>query len=83
MNAELYKENIVKLHEVPKTIVSDHGAQFVTKLWKSFHVSLGIKLLHSTAYHPLTDGQTEKVNQVLEDMLKACTLKYLDAWMNL
>jgi hypothetical protein len=41
---------------------------------------LGTKLLHSTAYHPQTDGQTERVNQILEDMLRSCVLNYSDSW---
>ncbi|MVG17104.1 transposase, partial [Aeromonas jandaei] len=78
--ATLYKNNIVKLHGIPKTIISDRGTQFVAKFWKAFHTSLGTKLLHSTAYHPQTDGQTERVNQVLEDMLRACVLTFADTW---
>jgi hypothetical protein len=67
--AQLYIARILSLHGVPKTIVSDHGPQFVAKFWEALHKSLGTKLLHSSAYHPQTSGQTERVNQIHEDML--------------
>jgi hypothetical protein len=63
--AELYIDRILSLHGVPKTIVSDRGPQFVSKFWEELHKSLGTKLLHSSAYHPQTSGQTERVNQIL------------------
>jgi hypothetical protein len=56
--------------------VSDRGTQFVSKFWEELHKSLGTKLLHSSAYHPQTSGQTERVNQILEDMLRACVLEF-------
>jgi transposase InsO family protein len=68
------------LHGVPKTIVSDRGPQFVSKFWEELHKSLGTKLLHSLAYHPQTSGQTERVNQILEDMLRACVLEFPQKW---
>jgi hypothetical protein len=74
--AELYIARILSLHGVPKTIVSDRGPQFVSKFWKELHKSLGTKLLHSSAYHPQTSGQTERINQILEDMLRACVLEF-------
>jgi hypothetical protein len=67
--AELYIARILSLHGVPKTIVSDRGPEFVSKFWEELHKSLGTRLLHSSAYHPQTSGQTERVNQILEDML--------------
>lgn len=69
---ELYIARILCLHGVPETIVSDRGTQFVNRFWKQLHASLGTTLIRSSAYHPQTDGQTERVNQVLEDMLRAC-----------
>jgi hypothetical protein len=78
--AELYIARILSLHGVPKTIVSDHGPQFVSKFWEELHKSLGTKLLHSSAYHPHTSGQTERVNQILEDMLRACVLEFPQKW---
>ena len=68
--ADLYISRIVSLHGIPKTIVSDRGTQFTSRFWKKLHEELGTKLLFSTAYHPQTDGQTERVNQILEDMLQ-------------
>jgi hypothetical protein len=56
--------------------VSDRGPQFVSKFWEELHKSLGTKLFHSSAYHPQTSGQTERVNQILEDMLRACVLEF-------
>jgi transposase InsO family protein len=58
--AELYIARILSLHGVPNTIVSDWGAQFVSKFWEELHKSLGTKLLHSSAYHPQMSGQTER-----------------------
>jgi hypothetical protein len=54
--AQLYIARILRLHGVPKTIVSDRGPQFVSKFWEELHKSLGTKLLHSSAYHPQTSG---------------------------
>ena len=61
-------------------LVSDRGPQFVAKFWEALHKSLGTKLLHSLAYHPQTSGQTERVNQILEDMLRACVLEFPQKW---
>jgi hypothetical protein len=78
--ARLYIDNILKLHGVPKSIVSDRGAQFISKFWRSLHQALKTHLDYSLAYHPQTDRQTEWVNQVLEDMLRACVLAYGKWW---
>jgi transposase InsO family protein len=78
--AELYMKRIVSLHGVPKKIVSDRGTQFTSHYWQKIHESLGTKLNFSTTYHPQTDGQTERINQILEDMLRACTLQYGTTW---
>jgi hypothetical protein len=74
--AEIYMDQIIHLHGVPKTIISDRGAQFVLRFWEQLQDALGTKLIRSLAYHPQRDGQTERVNQVLEDMLRACVLQY-------
>ena len=66
----------MSLHGVPKTIISDRGTQFVACFWEQLHASLGTRLIRSSAYHPQTDGQTERINQILEDMLRACVLVY-------
>jgi hypothetical protein len=78
--AELYKSRIVCLHGVPKKIVSDRGSQFTSKFWEKLHESMDTKLNVSSTYHPQTDGHTEKRNQILEDMLRACALKYGKSW---
>jgi IS30 family transposase len=78
--ATLYMEKIVCLYGVPKKIVSDRGTQFTSHFWQTVHESLGTKLNFSTAYHPQTDGQTERTNQILEDMLRACALQYGTSW---
>jgi transposase InsO family protein len=72
---ELYIARIVCLHGVPKNIVSDRGTQFISKFWEKLHEAMDTKLNFSSAHHPQTDGQIERVNQILEDMLRAYTLK--------
>ena len=72
--AQLYMEKIVCLHGVPKKIVSDRGTQFTSHFWQQVHSLLGTKLNFSTAYHPQIDGQTERTNQILKDMLRPCAL---------
>jgi hypothetical protein len=78
--AELYMSRIVCLYGVPKKIVLDRGSQFTSKFWKKLHESVDTKLNFSSAYHLQTDGQTERTNQILEDMLRACALKYGKSW---
>ncbi|WVZ62939.1 hypothetical protein U9M48_012628 [Paspalum notatum var. saurae] len=80
--AELYIQNMLGLHGVPISTVSDRGPQSTARFWKSLHEALGTKLDYSTAYHPQTDGQTERVNQLLEDLLRACLLTYGPNWEN-
>jgi hypothetical protein len=70
----------VRLHGIPKTIVSDRGALFVARFWEQLQESLGTHAIRSSAYHPQTDGQTKRVNQILEDMLRACVLHYGKNW---
>jgi hypothetical protein len=78
--AEIYLDQIIRLHGVPKVIISDRGAQFIAWFWEQLQQALGTKLIRSSAYHPQTDGQTERVNQILEDMLKVCVLQYNKNW---
>ena len=72
--AELYVAQIMRLHWVPRTIISDRGPQFVACFWEHLDKALGTKLIRSSAYHPQTSRQTERVNQILEDMLRACVI---------
>ena len=67
--AEIYFQQVVRLYGVPKSIISDRGLQFTARFWECLHQNLGTHLIHSSAYHPQTSGQTERVNQILEDML--------------
>jgi hypothetical protein len=78
--AELFIARIMCLHGVPKKVVSDRGTQFTSKFYEKLHESMDTKLNFSSAYHPQTDGQTERVNQILEDMLRACALKDNQSW---
>jgi IS30 family transposase len=78
--AELHMSRIMCLHGVPKKIVSDRGSQFTSKFWEKLRESMETKLNFSSAYHPQADGQTERTNQILEDMLRACALKYGKSW---
>jgi transposase InsO family protein len=78
--AELYMSRIVCLHGVPKKIMSSRGSQFTSKFWEKLHESMDTKLNFSSAYHPRTDGQMERTNQILEDMLRSYALKYKKSW---
>ncbi|KAL4023023.1 hypothetical protein IC575_016770 [Cucumis melo] len=78
--AQLYMSEIVRLHGVPVSIVSDRDARFTFKFWKGLQTAMGPRLDFSTAFHSQTDGQTERLNQVLEDMLRACALEFPRSW---
>jgi hypothetical protein len=72
--AELNISHIVRYHGIPKTIISDRGSIFVAHFWEQLHECLDTHLIRSSTYHPQTDGQMEQVNQIIEDMLRACVL---------
>ena len=76
----LYVREIVRLHGVPISIVSDIDPRFTMHFWKSFQKAMGTRLTMSTAFHPQIDGQLERTIQVLEDMLRACVLDHKGSW---
>ncbi|KAK5839433.1 hypothetical protein PVK06_008221 [Gossypium arboreum] len=78
--AELYVSQIVRLHGVPISIVSDRDPRFTSRFWKKLQDALGTKLHFSTAFHPQTDGQSERIIQILEDMLRCCILEFSGSW---
>ena len=78
--ADIYIQEIVRLHGIPKTIVSDRGSVFTSRFWRSLQQAMGTKLSLSTAFHPQTDGQSERTIQILEDMLRACILDFGGSW---
>jgi transposase InsO family protein len=73
-------DRIVSLHGVLKKIILDKGSQYTSRFWKSFHENVDTKLNFSSAYHRQTNGQTERTNQVLEDMSRACALQQGSSW---
>ena len=78
--APIYIREIVRLHGVLRTIVSDRDAKFVSKLWDSLQKALGTTLRMSTVFHPQTDGQSERTIQTLEDILRSCVLSWKGSW---
>jgi hypothetical protein len=79
--AEMYIRDIVKLHGVPASIVSDRDSRFTSRFWRCLQDALGTKLNISTAYHPQTDGQSERTIQILEDMPRLCILDFKGKWI--
>nr|GEZ55924.1 putative reverse transcriptase domain-containing protein [Tanacetum cinerariifolium] len=78
--ARLYLNEIVAKHGVLISIISDHDIRFTSRFWQSMQEELGTRLDMSTAYHPQTDSQSERMIQTLEDMLKACVLDFGESW---
>ena len=78
--ARLYRDNVWKLHGLPIKIISDQGPQFVSKFMKELNRILGIQTSSSTAYHPQTDGQTERENQEVEQYLRLFVNYRQDDW---
>ncbi|KAG7594042.1 Zinc finger CCHC-type [Arabidopsis thaliana x Arabidopsis arenosa] len=78
--AAKYIEEIVRLHGVPVSIVLDRDTRFTSHFWKDFQKALGTRVNMSTAYHPQTDGQSERTIRTLEDMLRACALDWGGSW---
>ncbi|GJU19365.1 putative reverse transcriptase domain-containing protein [Tanacetum coccineum] len=78
--ARIYINEIVARHGVPVSIISDRDGRFASHLWQALQKALGTKLHMSTAYHPETDGQSERTIQTLEDMLRACVMEFGGSW---
>src|SRR5215468_4063503 len=78
--AELYVKEIIRLHGVPISIISDRDPRFTSRFWKSLQEAMGTQLHFSTAFHPQTDGQSERVIQILEDMMRACAMEFTGSW---
>ncbi|KAJ9553167.1 hypothetical protein OSB04_017212 [Centaurea solstitialis] len=78
--AKLYKNEVVRRHGVPLSIVSDRDSRFTSQFWHGLQEGLGTKLKLSTAYHPQTDGQSERTIQTLEDMLRSCVIDFGGNW---
>jgi len=79
--AKIYVREIVHLHGVPISIVSDCDPRFTSRSWQSLHSALGSRLNFSTTFHPQTNGQSERRIQTLEDMLRACILDFKGSWI--
>ncbi|GJY77313.1 putative reverse transcriptase domain-containing protein [Tanacetum coccineum] len=75
-----YLKEVVSRHGVPVSIISDRDSKFTSHFWKSLNEALGTQLDMSTAYHPQTDGQSERTIQTLEDMLRACVMDFRKGW---
>jgi hypothetical protein len=78
--ADIYIDEIVHLHGIPNTIVSDQRTQLIAHFLEQLQKGLGTKLMHSSAYHPQTSGQTERLNQIIKDMLRGCVLSSKGSW---
>lgn len=78
--ARLYIKEVVSRHGVPISIISDRDSRFTSRFWQSLQAALGTRLDMSTAYHPQTDGQSERTIQTLEDMLRACVIDFGGNW---
>ena len=78
--AQLFFDEIVRLHGLPKTIVSDRDVRFTSYFWKTLWHKLGTKLKFSSAYHPQTDGQSEEANSTILDLLKCYVSDHKTQW---
>jgi hypothetical protein len=81
--AEAFMQFVWKYHGLPINIVSDRDPTFTSKFWMALMKALGVDLSLSTAYHPQTDGQTERINQILEQYLRCFINYYMDNWLEL
>ncbi|GJU62770.1 putative reverse transcriptase domain-containing protein [Tanacetum coccineum] len=77
----LTASGIVERHRIPASIICDRDGRFTSNFWRSFQKALGTDISMSTAYHPETDGQSERTIQTLEDMLRACVIDFGKGWV--
>ncbi|GJU98258.1 putative reverse transcriptase domain-containing protein [Tanacetum coccineum] len=80
--ARIYLKEVVARHGIPVSIICDRDPRFSSNFWKSLQKALGTSLDMSTAYHPETDGQSERTIQTLEDMLRACVIDFGKGWVD-
>ncbi|GJP62245.1 hypothetical protein CLOP_g19329 [Closterium sp. NIES-67] len=78
--AQLFLRYIISQHGIPTTLISDRDPKFTSKFWKELMSLLGTKLAMSSAYHPQTDGQTERLNQIVEQLLRAACKDEISKW---
>ena len=81
--AKIFLQNILTKHGTPADIVSNRGKHFVSRFWALLCTLLGVRSNLSTAYHPETDGQTERTNQILEQYLRIYVNYEQNDWINL
>ncbi|GJZ56020.1 putative reverse transcriptase domain-containing protein [Tanacetum coccineum] len=77
----MYLKEVVTRHGIPISIICDRDPRFASNSWRSLQKALGISLDMSTAYHPQTDGQSERTIQTLEDVLRACVIDFGNGWV--
>ena len=80
--AQKYVREIVSMHGVPVSIVSDRDPKFASEFWRAFQDEMGTKVCMSTAYHPQTERQSERTIQTLEDLLRMCVLDWGGHWVD-
>ncbi|GJP81880.1 hypothetical protein CLOP_g12001 [Closterium sp. NIES-67] len=78
--AQLFVRHIISQHGIPTTLISDRDPKFTSKFWKELMSLLGTKLAMSSAYHPQIDGQTERLNQIVEQLLRAACKDDISKW---
>ena len=81
--AELFNQHVFRLHGLPRVMLHDRGTQFTSQFWTHFYSLCGVAQANSSAYHPQTDGQTERVNRVLEDYLRHYISPLQDNWVTM
>jgi len=81
--AKLYVNEVIRLHGVPVSIISDRDPRFTSRLWPSLQRAMGKKLNLSMTFHPQMDGQSKRTIQTLEDLLRSCVVEFGGNWEDL